>query len=41
MLIQKFLFYFFSHGARISFLSGTGTPGKKMRETKELGRKRN
>jgi hypothetical protein len=41
MFIQKFLFYFFPHGARISFLPGTGTPGKEMQESKEPGRKRN
>jgi hypothetical protein len=41
MLIQKKLFYFFPHGARISFLPSTSTPGKEMWETKEPGRKRN
>jgi len=32
MFIQKFLFYFFSHGARISFLSSIGTPGKEIQK---------
>jgi hypothetical protein len=35
MLIQKFLFLFFPHRVWISFLSGTGTPKKEMRETKD------